>query len=182
MFNQLARFSELLPELLVSIANMVCGWRTGGYWSILSVLATTAPGTYSQQVVFLGGVYNSSTTPRSLPWDTYNYCNAPHVNARHYTAPEDAELVHLSVMMRHHKVRSSQRQAQWLMALSRELPTTLFSTSAILTLLWAGTAATSSKSIMPTRSFLRRSHTTHSSRSPILLLLIYGEETATLAS
>jgi hypothetical protein len=166
----------------VSTANMVCGWRTGGYWSIISLLAITTPGANTQQVVFLGGVYNSSTTPMSLPWDIYNYCNAPHMNARHYTAPEGAELVHLSVMMRHHKVRDCQGQAQWLMVLSRELLTTLFSTSAILTLLWAGTAATSSKSIMPTPSFLRRSHTTHSSRSPILLLLIYGEETATPAS
>ncbi|KAH9956432.1 histidine phosphatase superfamily [Russula dissimulans] len=36
-------------------------------------------------------------------WDSV-YCNAPHVNASHYQPPEKgAELVHLSVMMRHHK-------------------------------------------------------------------------------
>ncbi|KII94408.1 hypothetical protein PLICRDRAFT_101602 [Plicaturopsis crispa FD-325 SS-3] len=52
------------------------------------------------------GVYNSSTTPASLPWNTYNYCNAPHVNAAHYAKPtnvEGAELVYMNVMMRHHK-------------------------------------------------------------------------------
>ncbi|VDB88336.1 unnamed protein product [Peniophora sp. CBMAI 1063] len=49
------------------------------------------------------GVYNSSTTPTSLPWNTYNYCNAPHVTAGHYEALEGAELVYLNLMMRHHK-------------------------------------------------------------------------------
>jgi len=43
----------------------------------------------------------SNITPG--PWDS-GYCNAPHVNASHYQPPEKgAELVHLSVMMRHHK-------------------------------------------------------------------------------
>jgi 2-phosphoxylose phosphatase len=54
------------------------------------------------------GIYNSSTTPPHLPWDTYNYCNAPHVNAQHYRLPEnanDAKLVYLNVVTRHHKVR-----------------------------------------------------------------------------
>ncbi|KAH9994292.1 phosphoglycerate mutase-like protein [Russula vinacea] len=43
------------------------------------------------------------TSPQfSSPWN--NYCNAPHVNASHYQLPEEgAELVHLTVMMRHHK-------------------------------------------------------------------------------
>ena len=50
------------------------------------------------------GVYNSSVTPTNLPWNTYNYCNAPHVTAQHYEAPKGAELVYLNLMMRHHKV------------------------------------------------------------------------------
>ena len=52
------------------------------------------------------GVYDSSTTPSYLPWNTYNYCNAPHVNAVHYTMPKDAsaEMVYMNVMIRHHKV------------------------------------------------------------------------------
>lgn len=51
------------------------------------------------------GVYNSSTTPSSFAWNTYNYCNAPHVNAAHYTKPdvEGAEMVYMNVMFRHHK-------------------------------------------------------------------------------
>lgn len=52
------------------------------------------------------GVYNTSQTPSNLPWNTYNYCNAPHVNAEHYTVPEikDAKLVYLNTVIRHHKV------------------------------------------------------------------------------
>ncbi|KAF8498089.1 phosphoglycerate mutase-like protein [Russula emetica] len=55
------------------------------------------------------GVYNSSQTPSTLPWNTYNFCNAPHVNAAHYELPPNAtstggsQLIHVSVIMRHHK-------------------------------------------------------------------------------
>ncbi|KAH9929330.1 phosphoglycerate mutase-like protein [Fomitopsis serialis] len=52
------------------------------------------------------GVYNTSFTPADLPWNTYNYCNAPHVNAAHYEVPgnaPDATLVYLNAMVRHHK-------------------------------------------------------------------------------
>ena len=54
------------------------------------------------------GVYNSSKTPSALPWNTYNYCNAPHVNAAHYAKPTNvsgSKLVYMNVMVRHHKVR-----------------------------------------------------------------------------
>lgn len=58
------------------------------------------------------GVYDSSETPPTLPWNTYNYCNAPHVNAAHYGLPDIAsmgggKLVHVSVVARHHKVCAS---------------------------------------------------------------------------
>ncbi|GJJ08539.1 hypothetical protein Clacol_002757 [Clathrus columnatus] len=51
------------------------------------------------------GVYSGSQTPTVFPWNTYNYCNAPHVNAAHYTLPptKDVELVYMNVMIRHHK-------------------------------------------------------------------------------
>ncbi|KAH9966321.1 phosphoglycerate mutase-like protein [Lactifluus volemus] len=55
------------------------------------------------------GVYDSSQTPPTLPWNTYNFCNAPHVNAAHYDLPpqalssDGAQLIHVSVVMRHHK-------------------------------------------------------------------------------
>ena len=57
------------------------------------------------------GVYNTSFTPSSLPWNTYNYCNAPHVNVAHYTMPNasDAKLVYMNVVIRHHKVRPRAR-------------------------------------------------------------------------
>jgi hypothetical protein len=63
------------------------------------------------------GVYDSSETPAKLPWNTYNYCNAPHVNAVHYEFPPDiasmggGKLVHVTVVMRHHKVSVSVRAA-----------------------------------------------------------------------
>ncbi|EGN94817.1 hypothetical protein SERLA73DRAFT_187884 [Serpula lacrymans var. lacrymans S7.3] len=53
------------------------------------------------------GIYNSSTTPAHLPWNTYNYCNAPHVNPEYYSKPSHVDsgitLVFLNGMMRHHK-------------------------------------------------------------------------------
>ncbi|KAH8988416.1 phosphoglycerate mutase-like protein [Lactarius akahatsu] len=57
------------------------------------------------------GIYNSSETPPAFPWNTYNFCNAPHVNAAHYELPPQAvaagpgaaQLLHVSVVMRHHK-------------------------------------------------------------------------------
>ncbi|KIN93474.1 hypothetical protein M404DRAFT_171145 [Pisolithus tinctorius Marx 270] len=50
-------------------------------------------------------VYNASITPSNLPWDTYNYCNAPHVNLDHYSFPNEsgARLRFVVVVMRHHK-------------------------------------------------------------------------------
>ena len=61
------------------------------------------------------GVYNTSITPSDLPWNTYNYCNAPHVNAEHYTRPTNvsgSELVYMNVMIRHHKARASQTSSR----------------------------------------------------------------------
>ncbi|EIW76979.1 phosphoglycerate mutase-like protein [Coniophora puteana RWD-64-598 SS2] len=56
------------------------------------------------------GIYNTSHTPSNLPWDTYNYCNGPHVNAAYYVLPEShtpgvkgSTLVYVNSMMRHHK-------------------------------------------------------------------------------
>lgn len=47
----------------------------------------------------------SLATGHVTPWDITTYCNAPHVTASHYKEPEKgAELVHVSVLMRHHKV------------------------------------------------------------------------------
>lgn len=52
------------------------------------------------------GIYNTSFTPKNLPFNTYNYCNAPHVNVAHYEPPEnvDAALKYVTIVMRHHKV------------------------------------------------------------------------------
>ena len=63
------------------------------------------------RIASAAGVYDSSTTPAGLPWNTYNYCNAPHVNVAHYTMPNasDAKLVYMNVVIRHHKVRPRAR-------------------------------------------------------------------------
>ncbi|KAH8994589.1 phosphoglycerate mutase-like protein [Lactarius akahatsu] len=54
---------------------------------------------------FLLGVQLSLASPTFLRHrDFSSYCNAPHVNVSHYEPPEKGvELLHLSVMMRHHK-------------------------------------------------------------------------------
>ena len=70
----------------------------------LNAAGVTTPGLASAN-----GVYNTSFTPSSLPWNTYNYCNAPHVNAAHYNRPvtrldEELELVFVNAVIRHHKV------------------------------------------------------------------------------
>ena len=76
-----------------------------------TTLVTTAA--QSPGLASASGVYNSSDTQSTLPWNTYNFCNAPHVNAAHYELPPQAnaagaggaQLLHVSVVMRHHKVR-----------------------------------------------------------------------------
>ncbi|KAH9851200.1 phosphoglycerate mutase-like protein [Lenzites betulinus] len=72
---------------------------------LLCFLVSLASGD-TGQLASANGVYNSSTTPDNLPWNTYNYCNAPHVNAKHYRKPSnvsDANLVYINAVIRHHK-------------------------------------------------------------------------------
>ncbi|KAF8258566.1 histidine phosphatase superfamily [Lactarius quietus] len=53
---------------------------------------------------FLGVRLSLSSPSISTPLDISSYCNAPHVNVSHYQRPEEGEeLLHLSIMMRHHK-------------------------------------------------------------------------------
>lgn len=50
------------------------------------------------------GIYNGSSLPASLAWNTYNYCNAPHVNAEHYPgAPPHNKLIYVTSFQRHAK-------------------------------------------------------------------------------
>lgn len=50
------------------------------------------------------GIYNGSSLPSGLAWNTYNYCNAPHVNAEHYpAAPSHSKLVYVTSFQRHAK-------------------------------------------------------------------------------
>ncbi|KAJ3529634.1 hypothetical protein NM688_g7829 [Phlebia brevispora] len=67
--------------------------------------ATSTVTAVAQSLSSANGVYDTSTTPSSLPWNTYNYCNAPHVNAEHYTRPNvtGAKLVYMNAIIRHHK-------------------------------------------------------------------------------
>ncbi|KAJ9480318.1 hypothetical protein PHBOTO_003569 [Pseudozyma hubeiensis] len=82
-----------LHQLTVDLASFLLKWSTSSEMSV----STTTP---------FPGVFTTSVTPAHLPWDTYNYCNAPHVNAAHYTRPtqaRDAKLVFVNVVQRHHK-------------------------------------------------------------------------------
>ena len=86
--------------------------------SLLSALSLSSDIQVSRSSTYVSspfgtGVYNSSQTPANLPWNTYNYCNAPHVNAAHYFKPALAnasgfdgqpELVYVNAMIRDHKV------------------------------------------------------------------------------
>ncbi|EJF61411.1 phosphoglycerate mutase-like protein [Dichomitus squalens LYAD-421 SS1] len=68
----------------------------------LAALSASQPGTISSAA----GVYSSSVTPANLPWNTYNYCNAPHVNEEHYSKPTNhphAKLIYMNAVIRHHK-------------------------------------------------------------------------------
>ena len=81
--------------------------------TLLPFTALVAAAAQSPGLASASGIYNSSQTPPTLPWNTYNFCNAPHVNAAHYELPPQAvaadpgsaRLLHVSVVMRHHKVR-----------------------------------------------------------------------------
>lgn len=49
-------------------------------------------------------VFNSSTTPSSLPYSTYNWCNMPHVRSEEYKVPDaDFVLRYVEIIHRHHK-------------------------------------------------------------------------------
>ncbi|KAF7424379.1 hypothetical protein PC9H_009686 [Pleurotus ostreatus] len=68
-------------------------------FGILHLLTRTSASVLADK----NGVYDTSTTPPNLPWNTYNYCNAPHVNAAHYSSPKNAKLEYVNVVIRHHK-------------------------------------------------------------------------------
>ena len=93
MWNTITLLSNLTPFLL--------GFVLYPYTPVFGAESVSSNLTHAV------GIYNSSTTPSSLPCNIYNYCNAPHVNAAHYLKPTNvsgAKLVYLNVMMRHHKV------------------------------------------------------------------------------
>lgn len=51
------------------------------------------------------GIYNSSVTPTSTPYSTYNWCSMPHVRATEYVdpRPQGYSLEYVEVIHRHHK-------------------------------------------------------------------------------
>lgn len=91
------------------------------FWGLLSLSLTSIR---ASSIDSSHGVYSGSQTPNEFPWNTYvdfiqteaskphpsnsyNYCNAPHVNAARYSVPTNAsgaKLVYMNVMIRHHKV------------------------------------------------------------------------------
>ncbi|KIJ59604.1 hypothetical protein HYDPIDRAFT_33044 [Hydnomerulius pinastri MD-312] len=99
--NQAVPNSHFVPSSLLTWDGIASALSTNQV-----ALASTAPPRMTSLLnQTQPGVYNSSITPSYLPWNTYNYCNAPHVNAQHYVVPEDREatLVFLNAVIRHHK-------------------------------------------------------------------------------
>lgn len=129
-------------------------------YSLLAGLATVPMEVQAQASA--AGVYNSSVTPSNLPWNTYNYCNAPHVNKAHYDLPPQAkggkaELVYLNMMMRHHKARSRKSLMNMtdLPLHHSELQITSYRMRTDLTPPQAGTARILFKRIMGIQSYRR---------------------------
>lgn len=51
-----------------------------------------------------GFIFNSSQTPSSLPYSTYNWCNMPHVRRQEYVEPSsEYSLKYVELIHRHHK-------------------------------------------------------------------------------
>ncbi|KAK5938189.1 hypothetical protein PMZ80_009778 [Knufia obscura] len=51
-----------------------------------------------------GYIFNSSTTPPGIPYQTYNWCNMPHARRQEYTTPPSVySLKYVEVIHRHHK-------------------------------------------------------------------------------
>ena len=97
--------SDVVWYILNSVREM---WARYLRSVITTALVVSTATVVAQGLASADGVYDSSTTPSSLPWNTYNYCNAPHVNAAHYTRPNvtGAKLVYMNAVIRHHKVRA----------------------------------------------------------------------------
>ena len=93
--------AEVLQQAVLMLRN---AWYS--LFASASLGSALAQSALNPGLASVNGVYNGSVTPSSLPWNTYNYCNAPHVIAAEYTVPNvsDAKLVYLNTVMRHHKV------------------------------------------------------------------------------
>ncbi|KLO07369.1 phosphoglycerate mutase-like protein [Schizopora paradoxa] len=81
-------------------------WNTLSAVLFAVALEGSVQTTNGQNITLEPGIYNSSTVSPGLPWNIYNYCNAPHVNAGHYSKPTNvsgSKLVYLNAMIRHHK-------------------------------------------------------------------------------
>ena len=70
----------------VSLLSLSSSAASSGSASTSTSVSPSASTSASPSGQVQTGVYDSSTTPSYLPWNTYNYCNAPHVNAEHYTS------------------------------------------------------------------------------------------------
>ena len=56
-----------------------------------------------------GFVFNTSQTPVDIDYDTYNWCNMPHVRKDEYVVPPaEYELKFVEVIHRHHKRESQE--------------------------------------------------------------------------
>ena len=81
-----------------SISSMSTSWQAPNQTAINSLNSVlNGTGIY-------GYIFDSSTTPGSIAYDTYNWCNMPHVRSQEYKVPPaDYRLAYVEVIHRHHK-------------------------------------------------------------------------------
>ncbi|KAI0698791.1 phosphoglycerate mutase-like protein [Earliella scabrosa] len=99
----------MLHQVTLSIPMLLSTMKTSLTWLLQVPIFCSLVGLVagnSGRISPSSGIYNTSVTPSHLPWNTYNYCNAPHVNRAHYTKPSNvshAKLVYMNAVIRHHK-------------------------------------------------------------------------------
>ena len=101
--------SNAIEALELALLTMRNAWYS--LFTLLSTGSALAQSASNPGLASANGVYNGSVTPSAFPWNTYNYCNAPHVIASEYTMPNvsDAKLVYMNTVIRHHKVKYRQQ-------------------------------------------------------------------------
>lgn len=87
------------PQCSTSSTPVDVNWHTPAQ-SMINNLDSVVNGTG-----VYGFIFDSSTTPDDVPYNTYNWCNMPHVRAKEYPVPDsDYELQYVEVVSQYPNV------------------------------------------------------------------------------